>query len=172
MSFLYDQIYEDVKKLIKKYDSRDPREILIQRGVNIIAFKENTKLLGMYKIIKSIKYNFYIYKTYRIPSSIKLFLFDGIVIIVIFLVLIYLTIYKSYGWLIYPCIITISSMFIVIYFSFKSNSNNKYIKIKKIKPKKQQKPNKQKDVQKSNFKKYKLINKNRVKDKNNNEYKK
>lgn len=52
MSFLYDQIYEDVKNLIKKYDSRDPREILIQRGVNIIAFKENTKLLGMYKIIK------------------------------------------------------------------------------------------------------------------------
>ena len=38
----------------------------------------------MYKIIKSIKYNFYIYKTYRIPSSIKLFLFDCIVIIVIF----------------------------------------------------------------------------------------
>ena len=37
------------------------------------------------------------------------------------------------------------------------------------KPKKQQKPNKQKDVQKSNFKKYKLINKNRVKDKNNND---
>ena len=128
----------------------------------------------MYKIIKSIKYNFYIYKTYRIPSSIKLFLFDCIVIIVIFLVLIYLTIYKSYGWLIYPCIITISSMFIVIYFSFKSNSNNKnkYIKIKKIKPKKQQKPNKQKYVQKLNFKKYKLINKNRVKDKNNNEDKK
>ena len=86
--------------------------------------------------------------------------------------LIWLTVYKSNGWLIYPCIITISSMFIVIYFSFKSNSNNKYIKIKKIKPKKQQKPNKQKDVQKSNFKKYKLINKNRVKDKNNNEDKK
>ena len=35
MSFLYDQIYEDVKNLIKKYDSRNPREILIQRGVNI-----------------------------------------------------------------------------------------------------------------------------------------
>lgn len=59
MSFLYDQIYEDVKKLIKKYDSRDPREILIQRGVNIIAFKENTKLLGMYKIIKRNSFVFY-----------------------------------------------------------------------------------------------------------------
>ena len=97
---------------------------------------------------------------------------DIILIGLVSVFLCYLTIYKSYGWLIYPCIITISSMFIVIYFSFKSNSNNKYIKIKKIKPKKQQKPNKQKDVQKSNFKKYKLINKNRVKDKNNNEYKK
>ena len=97
---------------------------------------------------------------------------DIILIGLVSVFLCYLTIYKSYGWLIYPCIITISSMFIVIYFSFKSNSNNKYIKIKKIKPKKQQKPNKQKDVQKSNFKKYKLINKNRVKDKNNNEDKK
>ena len=97
---------------------------------------------------------------------------DIILIGLVSVFLCYLTIYKSYGWLIYPCIITISSMFIVIYFSFKSNSNNKYIKIKKIKPKKQQKPNKQKDVQKSNFKKYKLINKNIVKDKNNNEDKK
>ena len=97
---------------------------------------------------------------------------DIILIGLVSVFLCYLTIYKSYGWLIYPCIITISSMFIVIYFSFKSNSNNKYIKIKKIKPKKQQKPNKQKDVQKSNFKKYKLINKNRVKDKNNNDDKK
>ena len=93
---------------------------------------------------------------------------DIILIGLVSVFLCYLTIYKSYGWLIYPCTITISSMFIVIYFSFKSNSNNKYIKIKKIKPKKQQKPNKQKDVQKSNFKKYKLINKNRVKDKNKN----
>ena len=97
---------------------------------------------------------------------------DIILIGLVSVFLCYLTIYKSYGWLIYPCIVTISSMFIVIYFSFKSNSNNKYIKIKKIKPKKQQKQNKQKDVQKLNFKKYKLINKNRVKDKNNNEYKK
>ena len=97
---------------------------------------------------------------------------DIILIGLVSVFLCYLTIYNSYCWLIYPCIITISSMFIVIYFSFKSNSNNKYIKIKKIKPKKQQKPNKQKDVQKSNFKKYKLINKNRVKDKNNNEDKK
>lgn len=59
MSFFYDQIFDDVKKLIKKYDSRDPREILIQRGVNIIAFKENTKLLGMYKIIKRNSFVFY-----------------------------------------------------------------------------------------------------------------
>lgn len=59
MSFLYDEIFDDVKKLIKKYDSRNPKEILIQRGVNIIAFKENTKLLGMYKIIKRNSFVFY-----------------------------------------------------------------------------------------------------------------
>lgn len=59
MSFLYDDIFDDVKKLIKKYDSRNPKEILIQRGVNIIAFKENTKLLGMYKIIKRNSFVFY-----------------------------------------------------------------------------------------------------------------
>ena len=53
MSFLYDEIFDDVKKLIKKYDSRNPKEILIQRGVNIIAFKENTKLLGI-KLSKEI----------------------------------------------------------------------------------------------------------------------
>ncbi len=47
MSFLYDEIFDDVKKLIKKYDSRNPKEILIQRGVNIIAFKENTKYINV-----------------------------------------------------------------------------------------------------------------------------
>lgn len=59
MSFFYDQIFDDVKKLIKKYDTRDPKEILDQRGVTIIAFKENTKLLGMYKIIKRNSFVFY-----------------------------------------------------------------------------------------------------------------
>lgn len=49
---LYDEIFKDVKNLIKKYDTRDPKEILIQKGVTLLAFKDNTKLLGMYKIIK------------------------------------------------------------------------------------------------------------------------
>lgn len=61
---------------------------------------------------------------------------DIILIGLVSVFLCYLTIYKSYGWLIYPCIVTIISMLIVIYFSFKSNSNNKYIKIKKNKTQK------------------------------------
>lgn len=56
---LYDEIFRDVKKLIKKYDTRDPKEILRQRGVILLAFKENTKLLGMYKIIKRNAFVFY-----------------------------------------------------------------------------------------------------------------
>lgn len=56
---LYDEIFKDVKNLIKKYDTRDPKEILIQRGVTLLAFKENTKLLGMYKIIKRNAFVFY-----------------------------------------------------------------------------------------------------------------
>ena len=68
MSFLYDQIFDDVKKLIKKYDSRNPKEILIQSGVNIIAFKENTKLLGMYKIILNKPFVFY---NDRMPAPIQ-----------------------------------------------------------------------------------------------------
>ncbi|MDY3006815.1 ImmA/IrrE family metallo-endopeptidase [Anaerococcus sp. AGMB00486] len=58
MSF-YDEIFKDVKNIIKKYDTRNPKEILIQRGVTILAFKENTKLLGMYKIIKRNSFVFY-----------------------------------------------------------------------------------------------------------------
>ena len=97
--------------------------------------------------------------------------------------LIWLTVYKSNGWLIYPCIIAYILIFGIIiykYYIFKKdkiensciNQKTKISNLSPTKPKKQQKPNKQKDVQKSNFKKYKLINKNRVKDKNNNEYKK
>ena len=93
--------------------------------------------------------------------------------------LIWLTVYKSNGWLIYPCIIAYILIFGIIiykYYIFKKdkiensciNQKTKISNLSPTKPKKQQKPNKQKDVQKSNFKKYKLINKNRVKDKNNN----
>ncbi|SUW85566.1 hypothetical protein [Campylobacter hominis] len=97
--------------------------------------------------------------------------------------LIWLTVYKSSGWLIYPCIIAYILIFGIIiykYYIFKKdkiensciNQKTKISNLSPTKPKKQQKPNKQKDVQKSNFKKYKLINNNRVKDKNNNEDKK
>ena len=97
--------------------------------------------------------------------------------------LIWLTVYKSNGWLIYPCIVAYILIFGIIiykYYIFKKdkiensciNQKTKISNLSPTKPKKQQKPNKQKDVQKSNFKKYKLINKNRVKDKNNNDDKK
>lgn len=97
--------------------------------------------------------------------------------------LIWLTVYKSNGWLIYPCIVAYILIFGIIiykYYIFKKdkiensciNQKTKISNLSPTKPKKQQKPNKQKDVQKLNFKKYKLINKNIVKDKNNNEYKK
>lgn len=54
MAYSYDQIYEDVLDLIKTHGSRDPREILEERGVHLIPFKEDTKLLGMYKILSLI----------------------------------------------------------------------------------------------------------------------
>ena len=97
--------------------------------------------------------------------------------------LIWLTVYKSNGWLIYPCIVAYILIFGIIiykYYIFKKdkiensciNQKTKISNLSPTKPKKQQKPNKQKESKKSNFKKYKLINKNRVKDKNNNEDKK
>ena len=59
MTYSYDQIYEDALDLIKKHDSRNPKEILKERGVHLIAFKSDTKLLGMYKIIKNSRFVFY-----------------------------------------------------------------------------------------------------------------
>lgn len=52
-------IYKDVKKLIAHHGTRDPRVILQDRNVKLIPFKENTKLLGMYKIILRNKFVFY-----------------------------------------------------------------------------------------------------------------
>lgn len=59
MSYSYDQIYEDSLGLIRKHKTRNPKEILEDRGVHLIAFKTNTKLLGMYKIIKNSRFVFY-----------------------------------------------------------------------------------------------------------------
>ncbi|MGF3076888.1 ImmA/IrrE family metallo-endopeptidase [Facklamia sp. P12955] len=52
-------IYKDVKKLIAHHGTRDPRTILEERKVTLIPFKENTKLLGMYKVILRNKFVFY-----------------------------------------------------------------------------------------------------------------
>lgn len=59
MTVTYDRIYKDVEKLIKKYGTRDPIEILKQRKVKLIPFATNTKLLGMYKVIKRNRFVFY-----------------------------------------------------------------------------------------------------------------
>ena len=59
MSVFYDQIYRDVKALIRKHQSRNPKEILLDRNVNLLAFTNDTKLLGMYKIIKRNRFVFY-----------------------------------------------------------------------------------------------------------------
>lgn len=59
MSITYDKIFKDSQNIINEYKSRDPREILEGRGVNLIAFASPTKLLGMYKIIKRNRFVFY-----------------------------------------------------------------------------------------------------------------
>ena len=70
MAYSYDQIYEDVLDLIKTHGSRDPREILEERGVHLIPFKEDTKLLGMYKIILDSRFVLYNHNVdYRIRTK-------------------------------------------------------------------------------------------------------
>lgn len=59
MGISYDSIYKKAREVIDTYKSRDPRDILERRGVHLIAFKSNTKLLGMYKIIKEVSFVFY-----------------------------------------------------------------------------------------------------------------
>lgn len=59
MPVSYDKIYLDTKNLIKKHKSRDPKEILENRGVFLLPFSTRTKLLGMYKIIKRNRFVFY-----------------------------------------------------------------------------------------------------------------
>lgn len=52
-------IYEDVQDLIELHGTRDPKVILEERDVTLIPFKEETRLLGMYKIILRNKFVFY-----------------------------------------------------------------------------------------------------------------
>lgn len=55
----YHGIYEDVNNLVEKHNTRDPHDILIDRGVYVRPFKDDTKLLGMFKRILNDRYIFY-----------------------------------------------------------------------------------------------------------------
>lgn len=59
MSIFYDQIYKDSQKIINIYKTRNPKEILEARNVKIIPFSTNTKVLGMFKIIKRNSFVFF-----------------------------------------------------------------------------------------------------------------
>lgn len=127
----------------------------------------------LYAIVDCLRYHL------EFKKNLETIIKDLIVILLVFVILICLSIFESKGVFLYFCIFSWSLTFAIIIIALRKSEYNKsnktYIKPPKqktTKPKKQQKPNKQKDVQKSNFKKYKLINKNIVKDKNNNEDKK
>ena len=45
MGLSYNNIYNETLDLINHHKTRDPRQILEERNVHLIAFKKNTKLL-------------------------------------------------------------------------------------------------------------------------------
>ena len=53
------RIYEDVNNLIHFHGTRDPQTILEERGVYVKPFREDTTLLGMFKVILGDKFVFY-----------------------------------------------------------------------------------------------------------------
>lgn len=55
----YDEIEVLANDLIKKYNTRNPLEILKNRSVVVMPFKGNTKLLGMYTIIENTRFVFF-----------------------------------------------------------------------------------------------------------------
>lgn len=59
MGISYDIIYKKSKEIIKRHNTREPKQILEDLGVYLIAFKEPTKLLGMYKIVNGKDFVFY-----------------------------------------------------------------------------------------------------------------
>ncbi|MGO3017611.1 MAG: ImmA/IrrE family metallo-endopeptidase [Anaerococcus sp.] len=59
MSISYDQIFKDSQRIIETYGTRNPRDILEGRNVKIIPFSTDTKILGMFKIIKRNSFVFY-----------------------------------------------------------------------------------------------------------------
>src|SRR5699024_1785183 len=59
MSISYDQIFKDSQRIIETYGTRNPRDILEGKNVKIIPFSTDTKILGMFKIIKRNSFVFY-----------------------------------------------------------------------------------------------------------------
>lgn len=59
MTISYNQIFKDSQKIIETYGTRNPRDILEERNVKIIPFSTDTKILGMFKIIKRNSFVFY-----------------------------------------------------------------------------------------------------------------
>lgn len=59
MADFYEMVYKDANKLIDKYGTNNPQDILIERGVTLLPFKAKTHALGMYIIIKRNKFVLY-----------------------------------------------------------------------------------------------------------------
>ncbi|NLW53132.1 MAG: ImmA/IrrE family metallo-endopeptidase [Tissierellia bacterium] len=56
---IYDDIYHKAISIIRHHQTTNPKQILEDRGVNIIPFRSKTKLLGMYTVIKRNRFVFY-----------------------------------------------------------------------------------------------------------------
>lgn len=59
MNISSERIFSDTKNLIEKYKSRNPKDIIEELGIKLITFKEDTKLLGMFKDIGGMSFIFY-----------------------------------------------------------------------------------------------------------------
>lgn len=59
MNISSERIFSDTKNLIEKYKSRNPKDIIEELGIKLITFKEDTKLLGMFKDIGNMSFIFY-----------------------------------------------------------------------------------------------------------------
>ena len=59
MKATYDDIYKDVQQIIRECETRNPKEIIKQRGIHLVPFPYNTTVLGMYKVIHRNRFVFY-----------------------------------------------------------------------------------------------------------------
>ena len=59
MKNFYEIAYKDANRLIDKYGTNNPQDILTQRKVTLLPFKDKTHALGMYIIIKKNKFVLY-----------------------------------------------------------------------------------------------------------------